>query len=206
MNNAKSHKIRIIDEKIKVLYVEGMPRWEYRYLRWVLRRDPRLLVHFLMTEGDDHLAATSPEHLGAFPSKTEDIMKYDLIILGDVRSSYFKKTEQLDALEKLVRESGGSLLMLAGPMGSPNSYVDKKQVADMLPVKISGGRWQGVDSRKHPTVTAAGLESSVVSLAPTKELNNRLWSRVRPLGYLPDLDGPQARSHHLALVVWERQR
>ncbi|MFP6854984.1 MAG: hypothetical protein VB980_04310, partial [Opitutales bacterium] len=216
-NNAQSHNIRIINEKIKVLYVEGMPRWEYRYLRWVLKRDSRLKVHFLMTQGDPQLAATSPEHLGSFPTKTEDILKYDLVILGDVRSTYFKKTEQLDALEKLVRESGGSLLMLAGPTGSPNSYADKKKMADMLPVKISGGSWRGVNSNVHPVVTADGFESSVVTLAPNKEQNNRMWSRVRPLGYLPDLNGPKPGATTLLslsgtgsdavpypLVAWQR--
>ena len=193
-NNQRNHKMRIIDEKINVLYVEGMPRWEFRYLRWVLRRDPRLRVRFLMTQGDNELAYSSTgEHLSSFPTKKEDILKYDLIILGDVRSTYFK-TEQIDTLEKLVKEGGGSLLMLAGPMGSPNSYADKKKIADMLPVKITGGNWRGVSSQTHPKITAAGLESTVVNLAPdpTKlNQNNRIWSLVRPMGYLPQLDGPK---------------
>ena len=219
-NNQRNHKIRIIDERINVLYVEGMPRWEFRYLRWVLRRDPRLRVRFLMTQGDNELAYNSTgEHLSSFPTKKEDILKYDLIILGDVRSSYFK-TEQLDTLEKLVKESGGSLLMLAGPMGSPNSYADKKKIADMLPVKIAGGNWRGVSSQTHPKVTSAGLESSVVNLAPdpTKlSQNNRIWSLVRPMGYLPQLEGPKPGATTLLtltgsendaipypLVAWQR--
>ena len=219
-NNERNHKIRIIDEKINVLYVEGMPRWEFRYLRWVLRRDPRLRVRFLMTQGDNELAYNSTgEHLSSFPTKKEDILKYDLIILGDVRSTYFK-TEQLDTLEKLVKESGGSLLMLAGPMGSPNSYADKKKIADMLPVKIAGGNWRGVSSQTHPKVTASGLESTVVNLAPDPSKlnqNTRIWSLVRPMGYLPQLDGPKPGATTLLtltgsendavpypLVAWQR--
>ena len=214
-NNAKSHKMQIIDEKIDVLYVEGMPRWEYRYLRWVLLRDPRLNVRFLMTQGDKHLAATSPRHLGAFPSKAEDMLKYDLVILGDVRSSYFK-AEQINWMEDLVKKSGGSLLMLAGPAGSPTTYAETK-VAEMLPVKIGGASWRGVPSLLHPVVTAAGLDSSVVSLAASKELNTRIWSTVRPLGYLPQLAGPKPGATTLLslprddsdpvtypLVAWQR--
>ncbi|MFP6899985.1 MAG: hypothetical protein VCA36_03515 [Opitutales bacterium] len=215
INNAQNHKIRIIDEKINVLYVEGMPRWEYRYLRWVLLRDPRLRVRFLMTQGDKYLAATSPRHLGAFPSKAEDILKYDLVILGDVRSSYFSN-EQINWLDELVKKGGGSLLMLAGPVGSPTTYADTK-VAEMLPVKISGARWRGVPSMIHPVVTAEGLDSSVVSLTSSKELNNRIWSSVRPLGYLPQLAGPKPGATTLLslprddtssvaypLVAWQR--
>ncbi|MFI5378027.1 MAG: VWA domain-containing protein [Tepidisphaerales bacterium] len=50
-NNAIQKNVKVIDEKIKVLYVEGKPRWEYRYLRAVLLRDRRLDVKFLMTQG-----------------------------------------------------------------------------------------------------------------------------------------------------------
>ena len=156
-NNADSHNIRVVNEKINVLYVEGMPRWEFRYLRWVLLRDPRLNVRFLMTQGDKHLAATSPRHLGAFPSKAEEILDIDLVILGDVSSRYFKP-EQLQWMEDLVKKGGGSLLMLAGPVGSPSSYTETR-IAEMLPVKLDSVRWRGMPSTVHPVVTAAGLRA-----------------------------------------------
>jgi len=217
-NNVNNHNLRIIDDRIKVLYVEGMPRWEYRYLRWVLKRDPRLQVHFLMTYGDKELARTSGEHLGTFPAQKKDIFKYDLIILGDVPSGYFND-EKMSSLEELVKESGGSLLMLAGPMGSPTSYA-KTKIADMLPVKIGSRRWKGKFSAVHPVMTTEGLQSEVVSLAtnPNNEnLNNRIWTMVRPLGYLPVLDGPKPGATTLLtlsdndegaeaypLVAWQR--
>lgn len=186
-NNRASHVLRVLNEKINVLYVEGMPRWEYRYLRWVLMRDPRLRVRFLMTQGDEHLARTSNRHVGAFPSKAEEMLKYDLIILGDVSASYFRP-EQLKWLQDLVKTGGGSLLMLAGPMGAPGSYAET-QVADMLPVRIAGSRWRSIGSRYHPVVTGDGMESAVTALGDTAETSNRIWSAVRPLGYLPQLDG-----------------
>ena len=55
-NNKANRTVKIIDEKIRVLYVEGKPRWEYRYLRAVLQRDHRMNVKFLLTEGDPDLA------------------------------------------------------------------------------------------------------------------------------------------------------
>ena len=214
-NNADSHNIRVVNEKINVLYVEGMPRWEFRYLRWVLLRDPRLNVRFLMTQGDKHLAATSPRHLGAFPSKAEEILDIDLVILGDVSSRYFKP-EQLQWMEDLVKKGGGSLLMLAGPVGSPSSYTETR-IAEMLPVKLDSVRWRGMPSTVHPVVTASGLESNVVSLGDTKEMTNRIWSSVRPMGFLPELAGPKPGATTLLsiprdasdptvypLVAWQR--
>ncbi|MEE3177027.1 MAG: hypothetical protein VX269_06720, partial [Verrucomicrobiota bacterium] len=138
-NNSTSHSVRILDEKIKVLYVEGIPRWEFRYLRWVLLRDPRLDVRFLMTQGDPALAGSSPRHIGSLPPNKEDLFKYDLIILGDVPAGYFN-TEQLELIDELVKERGGSLMMLAGPVAAPTSYKDTA-IANILPVKIGAGSW-----------------------------------------------------------------
>jgi hypothetical protein len=114
-NNQVRHSMRILDEKIKVLYVEGMPRWEFRYLRRVLLRDHRLDVKFLMTEGDPKLADISDDHIAEFPKEVGDALAFDLIILGDVQASKLN-TRQMELMEKLVKESGGSLLMIAdGP-------------------------------------------------------------------------------------------
>ena len=183
-NNVASHTVQIIDQKIKVLYIEGMPRWEYRYLRWVLLRDTRLDVKFLMTQGDPTLAATSSRHLARFPQVAKDAFQFDLIILGDVPASYFNAA-QMELIEDLVKTRGGSLLMVAGPMAAPSTYGETR-IADILPVKLGNGQWESV--RGSPVVTAAGRESSVTALSPSREMNDRIWSRVRPL-YLPRLDG-----------------
>ena len=213
-NNSADHSLRIIDDKIKVLYVEGAPRWEFRYLRWVLLRDPRLDVSFLMTQGDPQLAATSPRHIGRFPDDPAQVGKYDLVIIGDVPSNYFR-AGQLDQVEKLVRESGGSLLMLAGPRGAPSTY-DNTPVAEMLPVKLAGPRWVGVGG-KHPVVTADGAGSPVTSLAATPSVNARIWAALRPLDRLADLAGAKPGATTLVtlsgtaegerpypLVAWQR--
>ncbi|MEM7262772.1 MAG: hypothetical protein AAF488_12335, partial [Planctomycetota bacterium] len=161
-NNRRSHKVRILDEKIRVLYVEGMPRWEFRYLRWVLLRDPRLDVTFLMTQGDPTLAKTSPRHISRFPENAEDVLKFDLIILGDVPSKYFSGT-QLDLMEQLVRKGGGSLLMLAGPMAAPTTYretpIEKRQTLRVRAGPVRAGdvlvrvrrcaRHRGLPARRH---------------------------------------------------------
>lgn len=186
-NNSVSHKIKILDEKINVLYVEGMPRWEYRYLRWVLLRDQRLNVKFLMTEGDPALASTSPRQLAKFPEDPAEITKYDLIILGDVPAKYFNAT-QLERIEELVRERGGSLLMLAGPVGAPASYT-QTAIAKVLPVKFGNEPWMTVPENRFPVVTPDGLESPCTSLMSPAEANADLWSRVKPLSHVPVLEG-----------------
>ena len=188
-NNRLGKRIKIIDEKIKVLYVEGMPRWEYRYLRWVLLRDKRLDVKFLMTMGDPQLANTSAMHLPRYPEDPEEAFAYDVIILGDVPSRMFTP-EQLKRMDELVRTRGGSLIMIAGPVGAPSSYKNTALEA-MLPVKLGSARWLRVPAVQRPRLTPDGYLSNIGQLELPAERNDRLWSHIWPLDVLPQLDGPK---------------
>jgi len=49
-------RVRVVDQKIKVLYVENTPRWEYKYLQSTLLRDRRVEASFLLAAGDRTLS------------------------------------------------------------------------------------------------------------------------------------------------------
>jgi hypothetical protein len=217
-NNHSSRSVKIINDKIKVLYVEGRPRWEFRYLRAVLQRDPRMVVKFLMTEGDKDLAKAAPEqYIPRFPEEESAALQYDLVILGDVAAEFFTP-KQLEWLEKLVRERGGSLLMIAGDRYTPGTYADSP-VAKLLPVKIPGAGRESVDSSVFPFVTPAGKQSMMMTLSPdlSADDNQQAWSLVRPLFNVPRLDGAKPGATVLAtlsdrsdrpepypLIAWQR--
>ena len=186
-NNKRARTIRVIDEKIKVLYIEGKPRWEYRYLRRVLLRDHRLAVNFIMTEGDKELARYSDRYLAGFPVKSNEAFKYDLVILGDVRRDYFTSV-QLKRMTELVREQGGSVLVLAGLAHTPVEYVGTP-IAEMLPVRARADGWDPVGDMVHPKATAEGDLSAVTALEIPSQRNEALWRQVRPMFKVPRLDG-----------------
>lgn len=194
-NNTALHRLCIIDEKIKVLYIEGMPRWEFRYLRWVLLRNPHLQTRFLMTEGDPDLAKMSPNFMPGFPSDVRNIFEYDLIILGDVSSKYFKPG-QLELLETQIKEHGGSLIMIGGTMHAPASYQDTP-VETILPINIGVGRPKVVANNVSPRLPTDQALSPITTLMDDLEANQRVWSRVRPLGRLPVLNGPKPSANVL---------
>ncbi|MFZ9935826.1 MAG: hypothetical protein ACO3JG_02075 [Luteolibacter sp.] len=186
-NNMASQRLRIIEDKIKVLYVEGSPRWEFRYLRWVLMRNPHLTTRFLMTQGDPDLPKLSPYYMGGFPADVRNIFEYDLVILGDVSANYFKPG-QLELLEEQIRENGGSLIMLAGSQSAPASYRDTP-LERVLPVKIGVGKSTAVANDLYPRLPVDDTRSPITTLADDAEADQRIWARVRPLGQLPSLEG-----------------
>jgi uncharacterized membrane protein len=214
-NNAVERTVRLIDEKMNVLYIEGSPRWEYRYLRSILKRDRRLNVTFMMTEGDAALARASPDHINKFPEDPIDAFDYDLVIIGDVRISAFEP-EQLELLERLVRERGGTLLMIAGEDHAPAEYADTP-IADLLPVRLEEGPQEPLSRHVHPVLTPAGRDSMVMVVDQPQSRNDTRWSIVKPLGVVPRLAGPKRGAVVLAelsdpaygldrypLVAWHR--
>ena len=205
-----------MNEKINVLCIEGSARWEFRYLRAMLKRDPRINATFIATRSQPELAQNSSEYIAEFPEDREEAFSYDLVILGDVDSSFFS-TEAFLRLEELVRERGGSLLMLCGSRFAPASYAGTP-VERMLPVKFdSEADWEDVDESVYPVLTPEGRSSLVMTLENDQDENDLVWSRVAPLDRLPPLLEPrpgatvlaelsdtQSRTDRYPLVAWQR--
>lgn len=215
-NNVVERSVRIVNERINVLCIEGSARWEYRYLRAMLKRDPRINATFIATRAGPAIARNSLEYIARFPERREEAFKYDLVILGDVDSEFFSGDEFL-RLEELVRDRGGSLLMLSGARFSPTSY-SGTPVEKMLPVRFEPeGEWEDVDDAVYPVLTAEGRSSLVMTLEMNQEENDDIWSRVAPLDRVPPVIGPRpgatvlatlsdtrARVDQYPLVAWQR--
>jgi hypothetical protein len=215
-NNRVERSIRVVNEKVNVLYIEGNNRWEFRYLSAILKRDPRLNTTFISSSSGADFARNSPEYIERFPSKREEAFKYDLIILGDVDSKFFT-TDELNLMEELIRDRGASLLVLCGPMHTPSSYVGTP-IETIMPVRFDADSdWEMTSESVYPVLTAEGRSSMVMLLENETEENDRIWSRVAPLDHLPPLLGVKPGATVLAtlsdaasgsqgypLVAWHR--
>ena len=67
VNNRVARSVRVVNEKVNVLYLEGNARWEYRYLRAILKRDPRINATFVASNVGPEVARNSSEHVERFP-------------------------------------------------------------------------------------------------------------------------------------------
>jgi hypothetical protein len=198
-NNAVQRSVRVADQRLRVLCVEGSPRWEFRYLRAILKRDPRLEVRFVTTEGDAELASRAKDHLAQIPDDPDQLFAYDLVILGDVRLGALSPV-QLDLVHDLVRNQGGALIALAGPKHLPAAYLDTP-IAAMLPVWPAAGVWEPIDDAAYPALTPAGESSTIMQLIEADDRNRALWASIRPLSRLPPLGGAKPGAQVLAEVA-----
>ena len=95
---------------------------------------------------------------------------------------------------KLVRERGGSLLVLAGSKYTPKSYVGTP-VGDIMPVRITR-EYLPVREGIHPVPTEYGNRTFAM-LEPPEDVNAEVWQLVRPLYAVPSLEGARPAANVL---------
>jgi hypothetical protein len=181
--------VQVKNNRVKVLYVESVPRREYKFLQPLLGRDRRVLARFFLVEGDPRLAEGRPISsygslfLDKFPenfpdpsSRDTDAKSYDLLILGDVSPSALG-TQGIKAIQKFVKEGGG-LVVIAGRHHMPADYVDSP-LAEVLPVEFSRQAFPIQSEARtqafKPLLTYEGEQSGMLALADSQEENLRLW-------------------------------
>ena len=125
---------------LRVLLIENLPRYEYRFLRDALLADKGLLLSSFLASADDDWP--QPASKGVEPL-TRDAVRtallkglgaFDVVVWGDIRLERFFKDAALDdAAKSLVdfAESGHGLLFIAG--GGYEKDPPKKALADLLP-------------------------------------------------------------------------
>lgn len=178
-NNSRKFTLSGRPESIKVLVIETLPRWEYRYLRNALSRDPGvelscLLFHPQLGKGD------GPDYIQEFPSKPEDLAKYDVIFLGDVGVGPDQLSkEQCDLLRGLVENQASGIVFMPGPQGNEFTLLDTA-LWDLMPVILDADNKGGIhDPVASPMrLTGEGRSSLLTMLADSEEANPQVWNSL----------------------------
>jgi uncharacterized membrane protein len=137
VDNRQEFQGLALDPRVRVLYIEGRLRPEYRYLNRALGHDPNIEESTLVRLQQDKFAAAGEgagQELRALPTTLEEWKKFDVIILGDLDSSYLGAARQ-SAIEQAV--SGGAGLMMIGGQANfgPGGY-QGSPVEKALPVLV----------------------------------------------------------------------
>lgn len=180
-NNSMQAPVSIRKEELRVLIIESLPRWEYRYMRNAMERDPGVEVNTLLFHPGLEKIGQGRGYLDAFP-KTEDLSKYDVIFLGDVGiQSGMLTREQAEELKRLVRDQASGLVFLPGFQGHQSSLaLDDSPLADLYPVLLDPAQPKGWGSATPGrfALTDSGQRSLLTKLEDTDEASARVWSTL----------------------------
>jgi hypothetical protein len=165
-NNSDTALVRVSDEKLKVLYVEGLPRWDFRFLKNALRRDNGLGGRVgkspdIVLEAEWRRLAP-PDRAKLLPRTLDEMAQYHTVILGDA-SPQILDAAFVELLDKAVRERGVGLVVQAGPLAMPHRFGDKLDA--LLPVRLKRGQ-AGLYPR--------GVPSFKLELAPEGALHEAM--------------------------------
>ena len=157
-NNVQSALLDVDRGRYRVLYLEGEPRWEFKFIRRAAAEDDdiELVTWLRTTPRKTYRQGTSdPDELAdGFPESLEALYRYDMVILGSLPATSLDD-EQHDWLARFVAERGGGLIALAGRHALDNGGWDVKPVAQALPVAIARPAdvlsYQRGNYRVHPT-------------------------------------------------------
>ncbi len=228
-NNVLPVAVRVVYDKVRILLVDGVVRWEYHYLATALMRDQAMAVDRVVFEQprlglvpEDKL-----EKLGNPRRRLPDVKdgedplgKYDCIILGDVLPEHLPPADR-QRLEKYVAKRGGTLVLIAGKRAMPMEFVkdDKDPFAKLVPVRDP--RVVKKDEGFGVTLTLDGQRAPFLQLEISRQASEQRWAELpphywavvgrakpgaEPLAYLPHDNKPppdakEPPERHQGLIV-----
>jgi uncharacterized membrane protein len=138
-NNSQTALVAVRDARARILYVEGEPRFEVKFLHMAVDDDRNLQLVTLMRTAKDRFFRMSIddslELVTGFPKTREELFAYRGIVLGSIEASAFT-LDQLRMLTDFVSERGGGLLMLGGRKAFAEGGYALTPLADVLPVAL----------------------------------------------------------------------
>ncbi len=173
-NNRRIFAIDVSDPKNRVLYLEGTPRWAFKYLKRAIISEksyqlsayvqsaPGMFLNF--SEGAESAAVTDMPQFS-----DESTLRFRAIVLGELKASALSD-EQQDALLTYV-ERGGGLLFLAGAQAyGAEGWPSSEPMRRLLPFEnetgaaMEDGRFSLIapaEGKNHPILKGMDVELGV---------------------------------------------
>jgi uncharacterized membrane protein len=187
-NNVRDVLVDVVDEAKKILYFEGEPRWEVKFLRRAVSEDENLQVVVLQRTAESkflRLDVDDAEELAAgFPKTREELFRYRALILGSVEASFFTH-DQLDMIADFVSQRGGGLLVLGGRNAFAEGSYQGTRLAEALPVFMDDKLSTGAEpyfTELFITPTRTGLTHPATQLGQDNgDAVRELWESLPPV-------------------------
>lgn len=190
-NNRQPRMLEVRDEPRRVLYVEGEPRWEYKFLRRALDQTAAVEVVSLLRTSPNKFyrqgVRDASELADGFPTTREALFAYDAIIIGSLEAAELN-TDQQAAVRDFVAIRGGALLMLSGRHGLADGGWARSAVSAALPVTLSSRLDAGTYERRRDKVRPSrqGQRTDWLLLGDDESASQEAW------GGLPEVADRQA--------------
>ncbi len=192
--NNRLERVVLVTEnrRLKVLYLEGSPRYEFRFLKVLLERESDAIVGNKTVELSSMLLDAAPGYaeqdksaLRNLPTRTE-LLAYDVVLWGDVDPASLPRANAFLAdLAEFVKVRGGGLLFLAGSQATPSKLFGTP-LGELLPVApaevaATDDPATPIADGYRPKFTPFGRSHALLRLLSDDGENAKLWANFKPL-------------------------
>jgi uncharacterized membrane protein len=189
-NNRQTRIVAVDGTKRRILYVEGEPRWEYKFLRRAVEDDPAIEVVSMLRTTQNKIyrqgISTPNELVDGFPNKPEDLFAYQALILGSVESGFFTPAQQ-EAIKEFVDRRGGGLLFLGGRASLSDGDYNAPPFTELLPVTLPKRKNTFERKLVVAELTGEGRKSLICRIEDDPDDSANHWD---VLPYLADFQDP----------------
>jgi uncharacterized membrane protein len=185
-NNSLSRLLNVESAKRRVLYIEGEPRWEYKFIRRAEQDDRLLSIVSMLRTSENKIyrqGIEDPKELAdGFPARADDLFPYQAIIIGSVEANYFTAAQK-ELIQQFVDRRGGGLLFLGGRASLGDGGWAASSLADLLPVTLPAKKGTFHRDPATASLTPAGTDNIITRLVEDPAANVERWKK---LPYLMD--------------------
>jgi len=222
INNSRQAVLTVPASRRSVLYIEGEPRWEFKFVRRALEGDRALrLVSVVRTTPNKYYrqGVSSPDELAnGFPAQANELFAYDALIIGSYEASTLNPAQH-QLLKDFVDKRGGGVLLLAGRSGMGEGGWRNVPLAQTLPTQLPDKAGAFIQQAVRAQLTNYGAEAPILRFDADPQRNAEQWqslpvlSNYQTLGRLKPgaivlLEGQSANkaagNDRYPLLVWQR--
>jgi len=203
-NRLNNSVTRLLDVQLgqrRILYVEGEPRWEYKFIRRAEDDDKTVQIVSMLRTTENKIyrqGISDPKELAdGFPTRAEDLFGFAGIIIGSVEAGYFTPVQQ-DLMREFVDRRGGGLLWLGGHSSLADGVWSGSSLVDLLPVVLPTRKDTFHRAPANADLTPVGAESLICRLVDDPKANAQHWQKLPYLMDYQDAGTPKPGAAVLA--------
>ena len=195
-NNRVNRVIDVASQKPRILYFEGEPRWDYKFIRRALDDYPNIELAAMLRTTQNKIYRQFPDSMGpkaledGFPAKAEDLFGFQALIIGSSEANYFTATQQ-QLIRDFVDRRGGGLLFLGGRASLSDGGYNRTPLADLIPVSLPDSKNTFHRDFTSQELTPAGAQSVILRLDDDPARNTERWKKMPQMANYQEVGDPK---------------
>jgi len=136
-NQLVSSQLEVVDEKVRVLLISGLPSWDFQQVQRLLQRDSTIELSCWLQSLDETRTQEGNLAIDRLPRSIEELGQYNVVIMLDPNPSEFDD-QWMELLQDFCKYKAGGVLFMAGPQFTSEFITLNRlqQVRDLLPVRF----------------------------------------------------------------------